>query len=306
MILKAIISFLIFVTEGLAKIIMFLMTALGLWIPALYSLLFVIVCAVTQTSFTEVLGLFYAGLAVSFLFSIAIAAYQVFKAKNSKRAEKNNAGSSIAKVTKKQGLAEKKKEKNEVAEQLAPYNDEYPDSYHMQQGYPVRQSQPPYPPQNYGQYAPQGYAQPQNPQYGQGYNAPQGYGRDYNGGMKPAASDYGAEPQSMGAYQQAKASMENTNFADYNSPGRSSQPGARGNNSEFGGYNNITAGYEAPQSGYGMTSPAMQEQPRIFRTRRDANMLIYEYSDRLVFYRTTPSGEMRLDHTEMKEPFGRQ
>lgn len=42
-----------------------------------------------------------------------------------------------------------------------------------------------------------------------------------------------------------------------------------------------------------------QEQPRIFRTRMDENMLIYEYSDRLEFYRSD-GGILKRLSTEYK------
>ena len=37
-----------------------------------------------------------------------------------------------------------------------------------------------------------------------------------------------------------------------------------------------------------------EEKPMIFRTRMDSTLLIYEYSDRLEFYRKTPDGPVKL------------
>lgn len=45
------------------------------------------------------------------------------------------------------------------------------------------------------------------------------------------------------------------------------------------------------------------EKPAIFRTRMEPNLLIYEYSDRLEFYRVTASGPVRVS-VEYKNPGG--
>lgn len=54
-----------------------------------------------------------------------------------------------------------------------------------------------------------------------------------------------------------------------------------------------------------MRIAADAEKPRIFRTRMDESMLIYEYTDRLEFYKNTPGG-LVLMSSEYKPGFGRR
>ena len=99
--MRSIISFITFIVEGLAKAVVFLMSTLGLWIPALFCLLFLIVCAVTQTAFAEVAGIFYVGLALSCLVSLAIMVYQVLRSREKKHLEKNGSAPKSLKKEKK-------------------------------------------------------------------------------------------------------------------------------------------------------------------------------------------------------------
>ena len=59
--------------RGLLKILKFLLLRLGLWVPVAYSLLFVIVTAVTRTSFSAVWGVYVFGLCVTCVFAVALA-----------------------------------------------------------------------------------------------------------------------------------------------------------------------------------------------------------------------------------------
>jgi len=74
----------------------------------------------------------------------------------------------------------------------------------------------------------------------------------------------------------------------------------------------ITGGYEPPSDNIlnrgelltrlepGRVNPSRQESPLIFRTRRDPGIIIYEYSDRLQFYRKQGNGLVLLS-TEYKD-----
>ena len=80
--MKSIISFLTFIVEGIARAAV---STLGLWIPALFCVLFFLVCAITGTPFSEVMGVFFVGLTLSMLLSIGISVAQVLKKKDKKR-----------------------------------------------------------------------------------------------------------------------------------------------------------------------------------------------------------------------------
>ena len=257
--MRSIISFITFIVEGLAKAVVFLMSTLGLWIPALFCLLFLIVCAVTQTAFAEVAGIFYVGLALSCLVSLAIMVYQVLRSREKKHLEKNGIAPKSLKKEK------KKREKNQPAPDtrfitpntVEPYAQQnYPPQGYAQPGY-VQQNYPPqgyaqpgytqqnYPPQGYAQpgytqqnYPPQGYAQPGYTQQNyppQGYVHPGYQQQNYppQGYAHPGYTQQNYPPQGY-------AQPQNTDYGS--GPGNYVREGAYGARQEsvsggnFGGY----------------------------------------------------------------------
>ena len=52
--MKSIISFLTFIVEGIARAVVFLLSTLGLWIPALFCALFFLVCAISGNVFAYI------------------------------------------------------------------------------------------------------------------------------------------------------------------------------------------------------------------------------------------------------------
>ena len=69
------------IIEFTVRVILFLLKALGLWIPAVYSLLFVLLCAIFKVNFSEVLAIYLVGLAVSMLFAFYVMFIRVMNRK---------------------------------------------------------------------------------------------------------------------------------------------------------------------------------------------------------------------------------
>ena len=165
--MKSIISFLTFIVEGIARAAVFLLSTLGLWIPALFCVLFFLVCAITGTPFSEVMGVFFVGLTLSMLLSIGISVAQVLKKKDKKRLERSADAPKSLKKKKKSKKDDDFDDGGFAAPNIvggAPGGYGYPgqgygEQYYPQPGYPGQPAYPPqYPQQNYGQYPQQGYA----------------------------------------------------------------------------------------------------------------------------------------------------
>jgi hypothetical protein len=83
-------------------------------------------------------------------------------------------------------------------------------------------------------------------------------------------------------------SRDNSGFSrDNNGFGRDNNGFSRDNNG-FGRDNNGFSRDDISSRSQFRITP--DEQPRIYRTRKDESVLVYEYSDRVEFYRKTPSG----------------
>ncbi len=86
---------------------------------------------------------------------------------------------------------------------------------------------------------------------------------------------------------------------DRNVPPPPSPQGNYYNNGGYNGYNNEPMGQTENQGGNNPPPRNPYETPRIFRLREDPDMLVYEYSDRLDYYRRTPYGNVYV-RTKMK------
>lgn len=298
--MKSIISFLTFIVEGIARAAVFLLSTLGLWIPALFCMLFFLVCAITGTPFSEVMGVFFVGLTLSMLLSIGISVAQVLKKKDKKRLERS---ADAPKSLKKKKKSKKDDDFEDSGYFAAPNivgnpggygypGQGYGEQYYQQPGYP---GQPAYPPrQSYPQYPQPGYpAQPQYPQsapqnpqqnnYGQngGYLQSTGYrnGNDFASYSQTDKKE--DEPES--AYEQAKKSM-NREFFGYDSPGKKD---------DVPSYNDL----KPKESAFDNFS----EQPLgVFRTRSDPRVIIYEYSDRYEYFYKNDRGGLDYMRSEAK------
>ena len=308
--MKAIISFLTFIVEGIARAVVFLLSTLGLWIPALFCLLFVIICAVTQTAFAGVSGIFFVGLALSVVLALSITVARVLRKREKKHLEKN--GMAPRSLKRKKDKNKSKSDNPPQSQFISPniVQPNVPSGYApvMQQGY--------YPYGYYGGgYSQQPYGAPPAP----GYNAQPGYNN---------APGYNAQP----GYNNApgyNAQPGYNNAPGYNAPsgynnaqhGYNAQPGYNGYHSDAGADNGggretgesmfeqakrsmraEFAGYNPPSPQQDVTpSDDAREKPLgIFRTRSDPSILIYEYADRLDFWRRTDGGGLEYVRTETK------
>ena len=315
--MKSIISFLTFIVEGIARAVVFLLSTLGLWIPALFCALFFLVCAISGTSFAEVNGIFFVGLTLSALLSVGISVAQVLKKKEQKRLGRS------ADKPKKLKTA-KKSEKAEANDFITPNiigANGYPQGY-PQQGYPQGYPQN-YPPQDYPQqgypqnYPQQGYPQPGYPQnypqqgYPQNYpqsNSQQGYPQNY-----PQSNHQQGYPQSpYNGYTGAQSAQNANGFASY-SGGEKTDGGSesayeqakKSMNREFFGYDSPGKKDETPS--YNDLKPkenafgSFNEKPLgVFRTRTDPDVVIYEYGDRIEYYRKNAMGGLDYVRSETK------
>ena len=314
--MKAIISFLTFIVEGIARAVVFLLSTLGLWIPALFCLLFVIICAVTQTAFAEVSGIFFVGLALSVVLALSITVARVLRKREKKHLEKN--GMAPRSLKRKKDKNKSKSDNPPQSQFISPniVQPNVPSGYApvMQQGY--------YPYGYYGGgYSQQPYGAPPAP----GYNAQPGYNNAPGYNAQPGynnASGYNAQP----GYNNApgyNAQPGYNNASGYNAPSgyNNAQPGYNGYHSDAGADNGggretgesmfeqakrsmraEFAGYNPPSPQQDVTpSDDAREKPLgIFRTRSDPSILIYEYADRLDFWRRTDGGGLEYVRTETK------
>ncbi len=315
--MKAIISFLTFIVEGIARAVVFLLSTLGLWIPALFCLLFVIICAVTQTAFAEVAGIFFVGLALSVVLALSITVARVLRKREKKHLEKN--GMAPRSLKRKKDKNKSKSDNPPQSQFISPniVQPNVPSGYApvMQQGYyPYGYYGGGYSQQPYGAPPAPGYnaqpgynnapgynAQPgyNNAQPGynnaSGYNAPSGYNNAQHGyNAQPGynnASGYNAQPGYNGYHSDAGAD---------NGGGRETgesmfEQAKRSMRAEFAGYNP-----PSPQQDVTPSDDAREKPLGIFRTRSDPSIIIYEYADRLDFWRRTDGGGLEYVRTETK------
>ena len=340
--MKAIISFLTFIVEGIARAVVFLLSTLGLWIPALFCLLFVIICAVTQTAFAEVSGIFFVGLALSVVLALSITVARVLRKREKKHLEKN--GMAPRSLKRKKDKNKSKSDNPPQSQFISPniVQPNVPSGYApvMQQGY--------YPYGYYGGgYSQQPYGAPPAPGYNAqpgynnapGYNAQPGYNNAPGYNAQPGynnAPGYNAQPgynnaqhgyNAPSGYNNAQhgynAQPGYNNVPGYNAPSgyNNAQPGYNGYHSDTGADNGggretgesmfeqakrsmraEFAGYNPPSPQQDVTpSDDAREKPLgIFRTRSDPSILIYEYADRLDFWRRTDGGGLEYVRTETK------
>ncbi len=200
------------IIEFLARVILFLLKVLGLWIPALYSLLFVLLCAVFKINFTEVLAIYLVGLALSVILTFYLMVLKVVRRKKRRFMEKQEKRAR-GKIRKNENISEDEENADvKTAEKVET----------KQETTTLQQSEQP--------------------------NA------------------------------NAVTATENTDGQMLSYPPLQTNP--------------TPPQYVSPSS---EDLPFTSSKPKIFRTRMDPNLLIYEYSDRLVFYRKTLNG---LEHVK--------
>ena len=333
--MKALVSFLSFLGRGAAKLIAWLLFKLGLWVPAVFSLLFVLVVLVTGTSFKDVLSIYLFCLIATVIFAIAVNVLLFFRRIDKRAAEKKRATAFISDT--------KPSEDKKVAF-VEGANDT---DVRIQPAEPTQKSdftggkpedKPLFPADNVnpdlnrsaanGGYYPSntangavgnnyynpntdnrsaangGYYTPNtaNGAGGNNYynpntdNRPANNGGYYTpntangaGGDRYYPSDTDNRNTDKGRYYTAEVkdggdAASTNGFLPYNVPLRHEEDERRFSDENRG------------DSLYGNNSFRIhaEEKPMIFRTRMDSTLLIYEYSDRLEFYRKTPDGPVKL------------
>ncbi len=304
--MKALVSFLSFLGRGAAKLIAWLLFKLGLWVPAVFSLLFVLVVLVTGTSFKDVLSIYLFCLIATVIFAIAVNVLLFFRRIDKRAAEKKRATAFISDT--------KPSEDKKVAF-VEGANDT---DVRIQPAEPTQKSdftggkpedKPLFPADNVnpdlnrpaanGGYYPSNTA---NGAVGNNYynpntdNRPAANGGYYTpntangaGGDRYYPSDTDNRNTDKGRYYTAEVkdggdAASTNGFLPYNVPLRHEEDERRFSDESRG------------DSFYGNNSFRIhaEEKPMIFRTRMDSTLLIYEYSDRLEFYRKTLDGPVKL------------
>jgi len=304
--MKALVSFLSFLGRGAAKLIAWLLFKLGLWVPAVFSLLFVLVVLVTGTSFKDVLSIYLFCLIATVIFAIAVNVLLFFRRIDKRAAEKKRATAFISDTKpsedKKVAFVEGANDTDVRIQSAEPtqksdFTGGKPEDKPL---FPADNVNPDLnrPANNGGYYTPN----TANGAGGNNYYNPNTDNRPANnGGFYPSNTANGAggdryypsdtdnRNTDKGRYYTAEVkdggdAASTNGFLPYNVPLRHEEDERRFSDESRG------------DSLYGNNSFRIhaEEKPMIFRTRMDSTLLIYEYSDRLEFYRKTPDGPVKL------------
>ena len=333
--MKALVSFLSFLGRGAAKLIAWLLFKLGLWVPAVFSLLFVLVVLVTGTSFKDVLSIYLFCLIATVIFAIAVNVLLFFRRIDKRAAEKKRATAFISDTKpsedKKVAFVEGASDTDvriQPAEptQKSDFTGGKPEDKPL---FPADNANPDLnrSANNGGYYTPN----TANGAGGNNYYNPNTDNRPAaNGGYYPSNTANGA---GVDNYYNPNADNRSAANGGYYTPNTANgaggdnyyNPNTDNRNTDKGRYytaevkdggdaasTNGFLPYNVPlhheederrfsdesrgDSLYGNNSFRVhaEEKPMIFRTRMDSTLLIYEYSDRLEFYRKTPDGPVKL------------
>ena len=333
--MKALVSFLSFLGRGAAKLIAWLLFKLGLWVPAVFSLLFVLVVLVTGTSFKDVLSIYLFCLIATVIFAIAVNVLLFFRRIDKRAAEKKRATAFISDTKpsedKKVAFVEGASDTDvriQPAEptQKSDFTGGKPEDKPL---FPADNVNPDLnrPANNGGYYTPN----TANGAVGDNYYNPNTDNRPAaNGGFYPSNTANGAVGNN---YYNPNTDNRSAANGGYYTPNTANGAGGDryypsdtdNRNTDKGRYytaevkdggdaasTNGFLPYNVPlrheederrfsdesrgDSLYGNNSFRIhaEEKPMIFRTRMDSTLLIYEYSDRLEFYRKTPDGPVKL------------
>ena len=251
--------------RGAAKVLSFLLLRLGLWVPAAFTLLFFIVLAVTGTSFTQLWGVYVFGLITTLVFAVIFVFLTTFRRLGKRLAKKRENRSAVAESKPKKGskvsfVEGADPERTTATEFVASMPEEEP-------FFPLSAAEPP---ENFVEPVRRYDADPMRGEedmqksYDRNEERLSGSFLPYNNVANPVPTE------------------TNHSFIPYHRNDdivrQSQSRGFSGRGGEF-----------APRESFRVSAPS-DEKPMIFRTRMDPNMLIYEYSDRLDFYRIEPSG----------------
>ena len=298
--MKELYNFIIFILGGLGKFLKIVLFKLGLWVPLVFSTLFLIVIAITKTPFESVAGLFWFGVILTALLSLVATVGFAIARGRKKKQDSRSTQSAV------------KPKDDEQAPSPAPQYAPYPGGYAVPNAYAVPPAfmpgyQPPYPqaPQN------SGAVYPQAQQNGMAYQQPQQTAQEQSGYIPqqqtpPIQRPTYQAPESVGFNS---SESDRPNFDGFTRRARFDEgfsaeeyacPQGRPPES-FEGFSASPRRARISDegiSGFGFNAEPV-ETPRIFKTRKDPDILIYDYSDRVEFYRKTQSG-LQFLYKEMK------
>lgn len=273
-------EFIIFILGGLGKFLKIVLFKIGMWVPLVFSTLFLVVIAITKTPFETVAGLFWFGVILTALLSlVATIGFAIARGKKKKEDARST-----------QSAVKPKNDEQPTPPPVPPYAYGYgypvPPAYMPYQppaqGYPPYPQQPPQPQDN-------GYAPPpQQPQQSQ----PAPDQPTFTAPERPSFAPTESERPSFDGFTRRARFDEGFSAESYSCPqGRppeSERP-------SFDGYSpRRPLGDDRATFGDTQT-----EKPKIFKTRKDPSILIYDYSNRVEFYRQTPTG-LQFLYKEMK------
>lgn len=279
---------------GIVKVSALLLVSFGLWLPALFTVAFFIVCAVRGIHFGGgAAAVFWCGLGITAVAGVTLALHrkqkQMMRGGVVPASSEKNAESKRERKRKDKSGGAPTENANENA--YAPYGYMPPQGYMQQPVYmqpPVYMQQPPV------------YAQP--PVYGSPAQAQPSFA--YAPQQQPPAPRYAPEtpPANDTRDLQYKYFGDVPNTATATVPTGEQAYGqsawrASGDASGLAPQANAS---EADMLWRRLSGGLPDEQPLIFRTRRDPDVFVYEYSDRYQYWRRTKSG-MLLEQTEYKQ-----
>lgn len=242
--------------KTLGNAIRFCLFRLGLWVPLCFTILFFVVLALSGTPFAEVKGVYVFGLIATVLFAFVFVAFMI-----SQRIQK-----AAKKIARTSGAPEKAKrrrgkisfvdgaEKNENV-RVRSFFDEPAMGTDAQGADTAERAPAARDSKNADFSAPEPRRSPARDEVNGSVNF---FG--YDGGPRPTRENDGFVPYDGAVAERKTPAEEGVRFLPYDRPRESA----------------------APRDAFA----DIEERPRIFRTRLDPDILIYEYSDRLEFYRT--------------------
>lgn len=285
------------IVDGFARLCAFLLVTLGLWLPAVYSIFFLIVCAIAGIPLKGTTTTVYIiGLVISFIACVWLGIRRIDR----RKAKKNE--SYTQKTQKNQGGgAVKRREYAPAEDVLQRPNVEVNEDF----------------------YATNEYAPTQGDLYSNSQSTPQEdrkksakeelYGKTKQQTTYDDFEDLKAKylAADAGAKAEHSAPVQNNNSAATNNSAGDSTYGAALKDSGFS--NNFDTPDVAPSYNFQLSDPISRQQlerrlmgvetnekPMVFAMRSDPDIIVYEYSDRLKYYRKTKRGLIHLS-TEFKK-----
>ncbi len=258
------------IVGGFFKVLAYLFVTLGLWLPTLYIIVFLVLVGVSPrlSLHGATLAVFCVGLGIAVVGGLAIA--MRMHARGKKKASRLP-----AEAAQPESLRDKKRKKKK-------------DEADGRETQPVGQDSVA---ANNSAYGYSGYAYP--PQYPYPPMPPQNSYRASEPSIPDDRSDlqrkYFSEDSNRYAPPKSPEPTMPEAYGRTASPMREDKPYSESDLGANELWRRLT-GAEVPD-----------EQPLVFRTRRDENLYVYEYSDRYQYWRQTKAG-MVLEETEYKKP----